>query len=163
MRITLLVSAFLLFSFAGLPLLAFAEEKKFTDFTLNVPESCSAEENQSLLSIRCHDTSFFALSLRPSGPKGGREAADEFARRYKGNTPMLNEYGNYFFDTEQNGISTKVELIERDKLLLVYMSDNNPDGWPEALSKAFDSITGNTPAIDDFVKKYLLSPPDEQP
>ena len=162
MKMKLLVSAMLLFALAGAPL-AFAGEKKFKDFTINVPESCKAEEKDGLLTITCHANSFFALSLRPAGPRKGREAADEFARQYKGNTPMLNDYGNYFFDTEQNGMSVKVELIERDGLLLVYISDNNPDGWPEALSKAFDSIVGNTPAVDEFVKKYLLSPPDEQP
>ena len=160
MKIKLLLSAVLLLSLAGF---AFAGEKKFKDFTVDVPESCTAEEKDNTLIVKCHEHSFFTLSLRPAGPQKGREAADEFARQYKGNTPMLNDFGNYFFDTEQNGVSVKVELIERDGQLLVYTSDNNPDGWPEALSKAFDSITGNTPAVDEFVKKNLLSPPDEQP
>lgn len=156
------VFAVLLVLFAGASLAA-AAEKKFKDFTLDVPESCKAEEKDGILTISCHNNTFFALALRTGGAQKGREAADEFARQYKGNTPMLNDYGNYFFDTELNGISMKVELIEKDGMLLLYMSDNNPDGWPEALSKAFDSVTGNTPATDEFVKKYLLSPPDEQP
>ncbi len=162
MKMKLFISAILLFALAGVPL-AFAGEKKFKDFTIDVPEICKAEEKDGMVTVICHEKNFFALSLRPVGAVKGREAADELARQYKGNTPMLNDYGNYFFDTEQNGLSVKVELIEKDGLLLVYISDNNPDGWPEALSKAFDSIVGNTPATDDFVKKYLLSPPDEQP
>ena len=162
MKTKLFVSALLLTLLAGIPF-AFAAEKKFKDFTIDVPESCKAEEKEGTLTITCRENTFFALALRPSGALKGRGAADEFARHHKGNTPMLNDYGNYFFDTERNGISFKVELIERDGMLLVYMSDNNPDGWPEALSRAFDSITGNTPAADKFVKKYLLSPPDEQP
>ena len=140
---------------------AIAGEQKFKDFTINVPESCKAEEKDRTVTVTCQDNAFFALSLGPSGTLKGREAADEFARHYKGNTPMLNDFGNYFFDTEWNGMSMKVELIQKDGLLLTYISRNIPDGWPETLSKAFDSITGNTPATDDFVKKYLLSPPEE--
>lgn len=162
MKMKLLLSAVLLIALAGAPF-AFAGIKKFKDFSVDVPESCKAEEKDGALIVSCHENTFFSLLLRPVGAQKGREAADEFARQLKGNTPMLNDYGNYFFDTEQNGLSVKVELIERDGLLLVYMSDNNPDGWPEALSKAFDSIAGNTPATDEFVKKYLLSPPDDQP
>ena len=161
MKTKLLAAAVLLITFAGIPL-AFAGGKKFKDFTVDVPESCKAEEKDGTLTVSCRENTFFALLLRPSGTLKGRGAADEFARQHKGNTPMLNDYGNYYFDTVQNGISVKMELIERDGLLLVYTSDNNPDGWPEALSKAFDSITGNTPVTDEFVKKYLLSPPDEQ-
>lgn len=160
MKITLFVSAVLLFSLAGF---AFAGEKKFTDFTVDVPEGCAAGEKDNTLMVRCDENSFFSLSLHPAGPLKGRERADEFARLYKGDTPMFNPYGNYFFNTEWNGASVKVEIIERDGLLLVYMSDNNPDGWSEPLSRAFDSITGNTPATDEFVKKHLLSPPEEQP
>lgn len=140
---------------------AAAVEQKFKDFTIDVPESCTAEEKERTVTVTCQDNTFFALSLGPAGTLKGREAADEFARHYKGNTPMLNDYGNYFFDTEWNGISMKVELIQQEGLILTYISRNIPDGWPEALSKAFDSITGNTPATDDFVKKYLLSPPNE--
>ena len=44
MKIKLLVSAILLFSLAGL---AFAGEKKFKDFTVSVPESCTAPRNAS--------------------------------------------------------------------------------------------------------------------
>jgi hypothetical protein len=159
--------AALLLSVHVCALSARAGERTFTDFTLDLPESCSAEEaagagggaGETVLTVTCHNSTFFSVSFS-SSPLTGRAAAEEFARRYQGSTPMLNDQGNYFFDAERNGLSARVEIIERDNLLLIYICDNNPDGWPEAQSAAFDSITGNTPVTDEFVKKYLVGLPD---
>lgn len=156
---TVLSAALLLI--LGSTSLAFAETKTFSDFSIEVPENCTAIEKDRMVTVSCSDETFFALALRAPMPQKGRAAADELARAYKGNTPMLNDYGNYAFTTQVNGTPMKVEIIEQDSMLMLYMSDANPNGWPEALSKAFDSISGNTPAVDDFVKQRLLSAPGE--